>query len=332
MANTQGVLVVGETTEGQLAQTTQEMLAHGRKVADALEEPLAVALLGEDLGQLPKEAIAFGADKVYGIRDPVLRQFQIDAYLAALAKLCQDYSPRIVLLARTAAGRELGPRLAFRLDTGLAQDCLEVRVDAAGKRLIGNRPVYGGNCMATVACSGEPMMAVIRPKTMEPLARDATRQGEVVTVTPSLDPSIIIKNQVIQRIHEAQEGVQLESATIVVGGGRGMGGPEPFAHELKELADLLKGAVGASRAAVDLEWMPSSAQVGLTGKTITPDLYIMVAISGASQHMAGCSGTKVIVAINRDRAANVFKEARYGVVGDWKNVLPAFTQQVRELL
>lgn len=331
MADTQGVLIVGETTEGQLNLTTREMLAHGRKVADALGEPLAVALLGEDPGGLPREAIAFGADKVYSVTDPVLKEFQIDAYLAALTKLCQEYSPRIVLLARTATGRELGPRLAFRLDTGLAQDCLEVRVDAGEKRLIGSRPVYGGNCMATVACSGEPMMAVIRPKTMEPLARDNTRQGEIVTVTPGLDPSIV-KNRVMERVHEAQEGVQLESAAIVVGGGRGMGGPEPFTHELKELADLLRAAIGASRAAVDLEWMPSSAQVGLTGKTITPDLYIMVAISGASQHLAGCSGTKVIVAINRDSEANVFKEARYGVVGDWKKVLPAFTQQVRELL
>ncbi len=331
MADAQGVLVVGESTEGQLDLSTQEMLAHGRAVADILGEPLSIALLGEDLGEISKEAIAFGADVVYEITDPLLKEFQIDAYLATLTKLCQEHPHRVVLMARTVIGRDLGPRLAFRLDAGLAQDCLEVRWDPDEKRLVGTRPVFGGNCMATVACSGEPMMAAIRPKTMEPLARDDARQGEVVALSPGLDPSIV-KSQVIEQVKEEQEGIQLESASVVVGGGRGMGGPEPFAAELKELADLLGAGISASRAAVDLEWMPSTAQVGLTGKTITPDLYIMVAISGASQHMAGCSGTKIIVAINRDPDANVFKEARYGVTGDWKNVLPAFTQQVRELL
>jgi len=331
MADTQGVLIIGETTDGQLEETTQEMLAHGRKVADELGEQLTIALLGEDLGELPKEAIAFGADKVYGVKDPLLKEFQVDAYLAALTKLSQEHSPRIILLAKTLKGLEIGPRLAFRLDAGLAQDCLEVRVDPNEKRLIGSRPVFGGNCMATVACSGEPMMAIIRAKTMEPLARDDARQGEVVAITPGLDPAIA-KNQMIQRVEEVPEGVPLESAAIVVGGGRGMGGPEPFSGELKELAGLLGAAMSATKAAVDVGWVPTSSQVGLTGKTITPDLYITVGISGASQHIAGCSGAKVIVAINKDPEANIFTEARYGVAGDWKKVLPAFTQQLRELL
>ena len=331
MADTQGVLIIGEATDGQLEETTQEMLAHGRKVADELGEQLTIALLGEDLGELPKEAIAFGADKVYGVTDPLLKEFQVDAYLAALAKLSQEYSPRIILLAKTLIGIEIGPRLAFRLDAGLAQDCLEVRVDPDEKRLIGSRPVFGGNCMATVACSGIPMMAIIRAKTMEPLVRDDARQGEVVAITPGLDPAIA-KNQMIQRVEEVPEGVPLESAAVVVGGGRGMGGPEPFSGELKELAGLLGAAMSATKAAVDVGWAPTSSQVGLTGKTITPDLYITVGISGASQHIAGCSGAKVIVAINKDPEANIFTEARYGVAGDWKKVLPAFTQQLRELL
>ena len=330
MADAQGVLIVGETSDGQLDQTSVELLAHGRKLADTLGEQLAIALLGQDPGNLSKEAIAFGADKVYAVTDPLLNEYQVDAYLAALTNLSQDQSPRIILLAKTTTGSEVGPRLAFRLNAGLAQDCLEVSVDPAGKRLIGNRPVFGGNCMASVACSGEPMMAVIRPKTGDPLERDDARQGEVVTVTPSLDPSII-KNRVLERVEEAHEGIRIEDAAIVVSGGRGLGGPEPFTTELQELADVLGAAVGASRAAVDAGWVPYSYQVGLTGKSITPDLYITVGISGASQHMAGCSGAKVIVAINKDADANIFKDARYGVAGDWKKVLGAFTQQVREL-
>ena len=331
MAETQGVLVVGETTEGQLTPAAIELLAHGRKVADGLGEQLAIAFLDQDLGNLPKEAIAFGADKVYSITDPLLQQYQVDAYLAALTKLSQEYSPRIILLAKSPKGSEVGPRLAFRLDTALVQDCLEVSVAPGEKLLIGNRPVFGGNCMATVACSGEPMMAILRAKTIDPLDRDDARQGEVIAVAPGLDPSVV-KNQTLESIQEAKEGIQLEDAAIVVSGGRGVGGPEPFYNELKELADLLGGAVGSSRPCVDAGWVPHSYQVGLTGKTITPELYITVGISGASQHIAGCSGSKVIVAINKDPGAPIFNEARYGVTGDWNKVFPALVQQIRELL
>ena len=331
MANTQNVLIVGETANGQLDEATKEMLAHGRKVADGLGEQLTIALLGEDLGELPKEAIAFGADVVYAVADPLLQQAQVDAYLAALEKLYQEYSPRVILLAKSSLGSELGPRLAFRLDTGLAQDCLDVGVDAGEKRLIVNRPVFGGNCMATIACVSEPMMAIIRLKTAELPERDDAHHGEVVIVNPGLDPSIV-RSQVLERVEEAREGVRLEDAAIIVAGGRGLGGPEPFFAELQELGDLLRAPLGATRAVVDAGWVPYSYQIGLTGKTVTPDLYITVGISGASQHMAGCTGAKVIVAINKDPDANIFKEARYGVAGDWKKVLTAFTQQLRELL
>ena len=236
----------------------------------------------------------------------------------------------MVLLGRTLIGRELAPRLAFRLNVGLAQDCLEVRIDPESKRLLANRPVYGGSCIATVTCSGTPQMAAIRPKVYEPLEPDEGRQGEVVPFSVELDPSMA-RMKVVEVVQEESEGVKLEDAGIVVSGGRGLGGPEPF-KQLEELAGILGAGVGASRAAVDSGWVPYSWQVGLTGKTITPDLYITVGISGASQHMAGCSGAKVIVAINKDGDANIFKEARYGVIGDWQKVLSAFTETVRELV
>lgn len=329
MADGAGVLIIGDASRGELASTTLELLGAGQKVASDLGEELAVALLGNTLDVAAQQAISHGAQKVYAVNHPLLAEYQIDLHLAALEALCKETSPRVVLIARTDTGRELGPRLAFRLGVGMAQDCLEVSVDPAEKRLLANRPVYGGNAIAVVSCDQTPQIAAIRPKAYEPAEADSSRQGEVVSFPVELDASQA-QTQVVDTVIEEAEGVKLEDARIVVSGGRGLGGPEPFAH-LEELAKIMGGTVGASRAAVDSGWVPSSYQVGLTGKTITPDLYITVAISGASQHMAGCSGAKVIVAINKDSGANIFKEARYGVVGDWESVLPALTAAVREL-
>ena len=324
------VLVVGEIESGRLTTTSKELLAAGRQLAGQLGDELAIGVLGSDLDGPATEAISSGADKVYAVANPLLDEYQVDLYLAALDKLCRDLSPSLVLLARTAIGREVAPRLAFRLGVGLAQDCLEVSIDPESKVLRANRPVYGGICIATVTCSGTPQMAAVRPKVYEPLELDESRHGEIIPFQVELDPSMA-KVRVVERVQEESEGIKLEDAGIVVSGGRGLGGPEPF-KQLEELAGILGAGVGASRAAVDSGWVPYTWQVGLTGKTITPDLYITVGISGASQHMAGCSGAKVIVAINKDADANIFKEARYGVVGDWQKVLAAFTETVRELV
>ena len=324
------VLVVGEIESGRLTTTSKELLAAGRQLAGQLGDELAIGVLGSDLDGPATEAITSGADKVYAVANPLLDEYQVDLYLAALDKLCRDLSPSVVLLARTAIGREVAPRLAFRLGVGLAQDCLEVSIDPESKVLRANRPVYGGSCIATVTCSGTPQMAAVRPKVYEPLELDESRHGEIIPFQVELDPSMA-KVRVVERVQEESEGIKLEDAGIVVSGGRGLGGPEPF-KQLEELAGILGAGVGASRAAVDSGWVPYTWQVGLTGKTITPDLYITVGISGASQHMAGCSGAKVIVAINKDADANIFKEARYGVVGDWQKVLSAFTETVRELV
>ena len=329
MADGTGVLIVGDTTDGQLGSTTGELIAAGQIIAADLDENLSVALLGDTLDDAAQQAIAHGAQKVFAVTHPLLAEYQVDLHLSALETLCKETNPRVILMARTNEGRELAPRLAFRLGVGLAQDCLEVSVDSSEKKLLANRPVYGGNAIAVVRCDQTPQIAAIRPKAYEPTETDSSRQGEVVSFPVDLDASMAL-TQIVETVIEEAEGVKLEDAQIVISGGRGLGGPEPFAH-LEELAKIMGGTVGASRAAVDSGWVPSNYQVGLTGKTITPDLYIMVAISGASQHMAGCSGAKVIVAINKDAEANIFKEARYGVVGDWETVLPALTAAVREL-
>ena len=329
MAEATGVLVLGETAGRELALNSQEMLAAARKLADDLGEELAIGLLGASVEDAAQEAIRYGADRVYAVTHPLLEQYQVDLYLSAIEALCQEISPNIVLIARTEEGRELAPRLAFRLGVGLAQDCLEVSVDTSARRLLANRPVYGGNAVAVVSCNYTPQIAAVRPKVYEPLEPDSARQGQVVSFPVELDGSQA-RSRVLDRVQEEASGVNLEDARVVVSGGRGLGGPEPF-RELEELAKILGGALGASRAAVDSGWIPVAYQVGLTGKTITPDLYITVAISGASQHMAGCSGAKAIVAINKDGEANIFKDARYGVVGDWEQVVPAFMEAVREL-
>ena len=325
-----GVLVIGELNDDALQSITGELLAAGRRIADVTGENVGVALLngGDAVGQ---ETITLGADNAYLVQDEVLAEMQLDAQVAALEKVCSEVQPSVVLIGRTLAGRDVGPRLAFRLGVGLAQDCLQVEADANSGRVVAVRPVYGGNALAKVTFpDANPQMVVMRAKAYEPLDADDSRAGEVSIINPGLDSSVV-KARLVETVSQAAEGVRLEDANIVVGGGRGLGGPEPF-DQLEDLARLLGGAVGASRAVCDAGWLDHSYQVGLTGKTITPDLYITVGISGASQHMAGCSASKNIIAINRDADANIFKSASFGVVGDWKNVLPSFIETVRELV
>ena len=329
MAEARGVLVVGEVTQGQLSGTTKEVLAAGRTLAQQAGTELAVGLVGSALASVAQEALQAGGERVYIVEDALLADGQAELHLVALTELCRTVAPDIILLGRTTLGRDLGPRLACRLGVGLLQDCLQVDLEAASGRLTATRPIYGGNVLARVQCMATPQIAALRPKAYAPLPPDATRQGDVVAVPVRLDASMA-RVTVVQQIRHESAGVKLEEATIVVAGGRGLGGPEPF-RELQELAGMLGAAMGASRAAVDAGWVPGNWQVGLTGKTITPDLYITVGISGASQHMAGCSGAKVIVAINKDAEANIFREARYGVVGDWQAVLPAFMEAIRSL-
>ena len=325
-----GVLVIGELNDDALQSITGELLAAGRRIADVTGDNVGVALLngGDAVGQ---ETISLGADNAYLVQDEVLAEMQLDAQVAALEKVCSEVQPSVVLIGLTLAGRDVGPRLAFRLGVGLAQDCLQVEADANSGRVVAVRPVYGGNALAKVTFpDANPQMVVMRAKAYEPLDADDSRAGEVSIINPGLDSSVV-KARLVETVSQAAEGVRLEDANTVVGGGRGLGGPEPF-DQLEDLARLLGGAVGASRAVCDAGWLDHSYQVGLTGKTITPDLYITVGISGASQHMAGCSASKNIIAINRDADANIFKSASFGVVGDWKNVLPSFIETVRELV
>lgn len=330
MSEYKGVMVYGEVIEGKLSALTTELLGCGRGLADELGEELSAVLIGEGISGVAGEAFAFGADKVYTIDDPALKNYQTDTNLQVMEKAVKEAMPRIILLGQSDSGRSLAPSLAFRLKTAAAMDCVALSIDPDSKRLLATKPVYGGNAQATFAYDTDPQVATVRARVMSPLARDDSRKGDVIAVDAAIDQSTI-KTRVLERIKEEVAGIKLEDARVVVSGGRGIGGAGEF-KQLAALADILKGAVGGSRPAADGGWIPDTAQVGLTGKMVTPDLYLAIGISGASQHMAGCSNAKTIVAINRDAEANIFKTAHYGIVADWKKALPAFTAKVRELL
>ncbi len=330
MADYKDVMVFCETTDGKLASISTELLGCARKLASDLGEKVSAVLAGSGIASLAKEAIAFGADKVYVIDDPLLKDYHADPYLQVMEKLVKKEQPKILLLGQTSIGRDLAPRLAFRLGTACSMDCLELEIDSQSKLMLQTKPVYGGNAQAIYVCETFPQMATVRAKAMSPLERDDSRQGEVINFEAGLDPQGI-RTKFLEKVVEEVEGIRLEDAEAIVAGGRGIGGPEGF-KELEELAKVLKGAVGASRPPCDNGWVPLTWQIGLTGKIVAPQIYIAVAISGSSQHMSGCSGAKNIIAINKDPDANIFKVARFGVVGDWRKVVPAFTEKVKELL
>jgi electron transfer flavoprotein alpha subunit len=249
-----------------------------------------------------------------------------------MAQIVEQADPAILLVGMSDSGRDLGPRLAFRLRTGLASDCVELRIDPATKLLEATRPVSGGNAMATVVIEqARPQMATVRAKTAEPASRDASRQGQIMEVAAEVGAAV---GQVtlVERVKAEAAGVRLEDAEIIISGGRGLKGSEDFYAVLEPCAKVLGGAMGASRAAVDEGWVPNQIQVGLTGKIVSPKLYIACAISGAAQHMAGCGYSKTIVAVNRDPDAPIYQRANIGVVGDYKKVIPAFQKKCEELL
>jgi electron transfer flavoprotein alpha subunit len=330
MSEYKDVMILAEAAEEKMAAIAGELIGCGRKLADDLGQELSVVLLGADLGDLAREAIPFGADRVFVVDDPLLKDYQTDLYISAMEAVVKVAMPQMILLGQTDMGRDLAPRLAFRLDTAVTMDCVALELDPASGRLLATKPVYGGNAQAVFTCESDPQIVSIRAKVMSPPDPDTSRVGEVIPVEAGLESSGM-RTKLIEKVEEAVEGIKLEEAAVIACGGRGLNGAEGF-ERLKELATLLDGAVGATRPACDSGWMPDTLQIGLTGKIVSPDLYFAVALSGAIQHMAGCSSAKTIVAINRDPNAHIFREAHYGVVGDWNKVLPAFTEKVRELL
>jgi electron transfer flavoprotein alpha subunit len=330
MGNSKEILLCGEIAEGKLASITLELLGTGRRLADALGDSLSIVFLGADIGAQVKEAGQYGADKVYVFNAPVFKDYHTEAFSMALKGLVERSNPSMILMGQTSMGRDLAPSLAFRFGTVATLDCIDLSIDPAGKKLLQKKPIYGGNAIAVYeTATGYLPVATIRAKTAAPATRDENRSCEVVTLDAGVEPARL-RTRYVGKIKEEIAGVKLEDAGIVVCGGRGIGSKEEFAP-LYELAKILNGVVGGTRPTVDSGWLPNYCQIGLTGKLISPNLYIGIALSGASQHQAGMSGSKNIVAINKDLEAGIFNIAHYGVVGDYRKILPSFLDKCKEL-
>jgi electron transfer flavoprotein alpha subunit len=320
------ILVLVDPPSELPSRNTLEVLAAARQVADASHGSVKAAVLGEAPPPLSAALARAGADQVLRISHPLLHTYQADAYVAALQQAALRARPQVLLLADDSRGREIAPRLAYRLNAGLVTEAVGLRV--AGGDLLAERQLYGGRCVAEVPVARFPLVATLKLRSMEPAVEQPGRTAEELEVPVTLDAALV-RTRVVRKVAEEVRGVKLENARVVVSGGRGLKGPGPFA-QLAELAQVLRGAVGASRAATDAGWVPASWQVGQTGKQVSPDLYIAVGISGAIQHLAGMSGSKTIVAINTDPDAPIFKIAHLGIVGDLKAVLPPFIAKCRE--
>jgi len=322
------VLVVAEHRDGDLKKVTLEMLGEGSRIAAELGGVVEAALLGAGVGALANPLAHYGAARVYLADDPALRKYSSEGYTTVLASLIQRTGPALVLLAATPQGQDLASRLAARLGLGLASDCTAFQVAADGRLLI-TRPVYGGRAIAAVREKTNPQMATVRPNVMTPLEPEPSRTAPVEKLVVGIGDIRARVVDLVQRPGRQQVG--LTEAEIIVSGGRGLQGPENF-RLLEELAEVLGAAVGASRAAVDAGWIDHSHQVGQTGKTVTPSLYIACGISGATQHLAGMKTARYIVAINKDPQAPIFRVADYGIVGDLFEVVPLLTEEFRKAL
>ncbi len=316
-----GVWVFAEQREGNLLNVAIELVGEGRKIADALETELTAVLLGNKVDDLAEKLVKYGADKVLYADSELLEVYTTDGYTKVIYDMIDEIKPEIMLIGATNIGRDLGPRISARVHTGLTADCTRLDVDLENRRLMQTRPAFGGNLMATIICPDHrPQMSTVRPGVMEKAKYDENRTGEIIKFTPNLN-SEDIKAKVVEVVKGGKAEVQLEEAKVIVSGGRGLGNTEGF-RLIEDLAKKLGGVVGASRATVDAGWIEHGHQVGQTGKTVRPTLYVACGISGAIQHLAGMQDSKVIVAINKDPNAPIFKVADYGIVGDVYEILP----------
>lgn len=320
--------VVVETEEGAAKNVGYELLSVGRTLADKLGQQLVALVMGKEVQGVAQTCIAYGADQVLLVEGDEYATYNTDAATYAVVTLIEKYHPSIVLYGATNNGRDLAPRVACRLETGLTADCTELDIDEETGLLVSTRPTFGGNLMATILCPDHrPQMSTVRPGVFKKGTPDEGRTGEIVAEDVHIDPAQI-RVSLVERVKEVAEAVNLEEAEIIVSGGRGLKEEKGF-DLIRELAEVLGATVGASRAAVDAGWISHVHQVGQTGKTVAPKLYIAVGISGAIQHLAGMSGSDTVVAINKDPDAPIFDVADYAVVGDLYEVVPALIEAVR---
>jgi electron transfer flavoprotein alpha subunit len=330
LADYRGILVFAEYRHGTIASVAYELLGIGRKLADQRGVELAAVVLGGAVSECANDLIAAGADRVLVAEHPELEQFREDIYTGILEKVIREQKPEVVLAGATAIGRSVIPSVATAINAGLTADCTRLEIRESDGMLLQTRPAFGGNIMATIECpQTRPQMATVRPKVMAPAVPDSSRHGQVLVVEL---PEALLQSrlQVLETVINTEDQVNIQEVEALVAGGRGLDSAKGFAL-LRELAEELGGTVAASRAAVDAGWIPYAHQVGQTGKTVSPKIYIACGISGAVQHAVGMQSAEVVVAINRDKDAPIFDIATYGVVGDLYEVVPRLIQRLQEM-
>ena len=329
IADYKGVWVFAEQREGELQKVSLELLGEGRKIADKLGVKLTALLLGENVKNLADALGRHGADEVLVADNALLKNYTTDGYTKVICDLANERKPGIIFIGATFIGRDLGPRVAARLSTGLTADCTILDVDVEKADLLATRPAFGGNLMATIVCPDHrPQMATVRPGVFSKLA-DEDRDFTVEEVEVKLEDADV-RTKIVEIVKEAKEVVDISEANFIVAGGRGVGSKENFAL-LEELAEVLGGTVAGSRAAADNGWIERDYQVGQTGKTVRPNIYIACGISGAIQHVTGMQDSDMIIAINKDASAPIMQTADFAIVGDLLKVVPEMTAQIKAM-
>ncbi|MCC8096965.1 MAG: electron transfer flavoprotein subunit alpha/FixB family protein [Eubacterium sp.] len=326
-----GVFIYAQQVDNKVDNIAYELIGKGKELASVLGTDVTAVLVGDNVKGLADDLAEYGADRVIVVEDPELKEYRTEPYTHAVASVINEFKPEIMLVGATAIGRDLGPRVSARVATGLTADCTFLEIgDFRGKanQLLMTRPAFGGNTIATIACpDNRPQMATVRPGVMQKLERVPGRKAEVVEYKTEFIPDNKYV-EILDIVKEVSNAADIMDAKILVSGGRGMGNAENF-KMLEELADALGGMVSCSRAVVDAGWMPKAMQVGQTGKTVRPNLYIACGISGAIQHLAGMEESDVIIAINKDETAPIFDVADYGIVGDVKKIVPKLTEAIK---
>jgi len=331
MSEYRGVLVCAEAADGKIPAVASELLHTGRMLSDKLGEPLDLLLFGGNSRDAAEEAIRLGADRVYIPSGLSFSESFAEVCVAFIAEVCREIRPLLILLGQTDWGRDAAPRLAAKLDASICLDCTHADMDPQTKKITMTKPVYGGNAVAVWEATGHyPQIVTLRPRSGASAEADAARKGEIIPVGLSGDAPAV-RARLLESVKEEVKGLKLEEARVIVTGGGGIGGKDGFAL-IRELAQVLRGAVGTTRVPSDEGWMPKSLEIGQTGHMVSPDLYIAVGVSGAPQHLAGCSGSKRIVAVNRDPEAHIFQEADFGIVGDYREALPALIERLKSIL
>ena len=335
-----GIWVFVETEQGYTQKVSYELISKGKALAEEKKCRMTAVVIGSDIDAVIGEAAAYGADQIIAVDAPVYEYYSTDGYAVTMTELIRKYRPETVLIGATDNGRDLAPRIACALQTGLTADCTGIGIDAKTGCIAWTRPTCGGNLMATIICPTErPQMGTVRPGVFATGLYEEEKKRKILE-KEECEVELIrekariterqIRTKLLKRIKEITETVELEGAEIIVAGGKGIGGEGGFS-ELRKFADSIGGVIACSRAVVEVGWLPQNYQVGQSGKTVSPRIYFAIGISGAVQHLAGIAGADTVIAVNTDPEAEIFKRADYGIVGDYKEILPILSEKIKKI-